>query len=75
MAHFEPAAAGYLIQLLRFKLISSSQFEKIIDRGMLLGENKIDLPVLKSIAARYVFAAGTTVDLHWFNIDGSETIN
>lgn len=75
MQHFTSDAAGFLIQLLRFKLITPSQFERIVDKSFLLGSEVIDLPVMKVIATRYVFASGTTVDLNWFNVDGSETVN
>jgi uncharacterized protein Smg (DUF494 family) len=75
MQHFTPDAAGFLIQLLRFKLISPSQFERIVDKSFLLGGEVIDLPVIKVIASRYVFSSGAAVDLNWFNLDGNETVN
>ncbi len=75
LEHFTPDAAGFLIQLLRFRLISPGQFEKIVDKAFLLGSEKIDLPVMKVIAARYVFSSGTAVDLNLFNLDGSEVVN
>lgn len=75
MDHFTPQAAGFLIQLLNFRLISPGQFERIMDKAMLLGSEKIDLPVMKVIASRYVFSSGTAVDLTMFNIDGSEVVN
>ena len=75
MQHFTPEAAGFLIQLLSFQLISPAQFERIVDKSFMLGNEIIDLPVMKVIAARYVFSSGTSLDLNWFNFDGSETIN
>ncbi len=75
MQHFTPEAAGLLLQLLRFRLITAAQFERIVDKSMTLGSEVIDLPVMKIIAARYVFSSGAAVDLNWFNVDGSEAIN
>jgi uncharacterized protein Smg (DUF494 family) len=75
MQHFTPEAAGLLLQLFRFRLVSAAQFERIVDKSMMLGGEIIDLAVMKVIAARYVFSSGTAVDLNWFNVDGSETIN
>ena len=75
MQHFTPDAAGLLLQLLRFRLVTPAQFERIVDKSMMLGGEVIDLAVMKIIAARYVFTSGNTVDLTWYNIDGSETIN
>jgi len=75
MEHFTPNAAGFLILMLRFRLISPAQFERIVDKAFLLGTEKIDLPVMKVIASRYVFSSGTSVDLNLFNIDGSEVVN
>jgi uncharacterized protein Smg (DUF494 family) len=75
MQHFTPEAAGLLLQLLRFRLVSQAQFERIVDKSMMLGGEVIDLAVMKVIAARYVFSSGTTVDLNWFNVDGNETVN
>ncbi len=75
MEQFTPEAAGFLIQLLRFSLISPAQFERIVDKAFLIGNEKIDLPVMKVIASRYVFSSGAAVDLNLFNIDGDETVN
>ena len=75
MQHFTPDAAGLLLQLLRFRLVTPAQFERIVDKSMMLGGEVIDLPVMKVIAARYVFSSGATVDLNWFNVDGNEAIN
>ncbi len=75
LEHFTPDAAGFLIQLLRFRLISPAQFEKIVDKAFLLGDEQIDLPVMKVIASRYVFASGASIDLNLFNLDGSEIVN
>jgi len=72
---FTSDAAGFLIQLLRFGLISPAQFERIVDKAFLIGNEKIDLPVMKVIASRYVFSTGAAVDLNLFNIDGDETVN
>ena len=75
LSHFTVDAAGFLIQLIRFRLISPAQFERIVEKSFLLGGEVIDLPVMKVIASRYVFSSGTSVDLNWFNLDGSETVN
>ncbi len=75
MQHFTPEAAGLLLQLLHFRLITPAQFERIVDKSLMLGSEVIDLPVMKVIASRYVFSSGNTVDLNWFNVDGNETIN
>lgn len=75
LEQFTPEAAGFLIQLLRFNLISPAQFERIVDKAFLIGNEEIDLPVMKVIASRYVFSSGATVDLNLFNIDGNETVN
>ncbi len=75
LEQFTPDAAGFLIQLLRFNLISPVQFERIVDKAFLVGNEKIDLPVMKVIASRYVFSTGAAIDLNLFNIDGSETVN
>ena len=75
MSHFTVDAAGFLLQLLRFRLITPAQFERVVEKSFMLGGEVIDLPVMKVIASRYVFSSGTSVDLNWFNLDGSETVN
>jgi len=75
LQYFTPEAAGFLLHLKQFNLLSASQFERILERAILLGNGMIDLPVIKVIAARYIFNSGTAVDLNWFNIDGTEAVN
>jgi uncharacterized protein Smg (DUF494 family) len=75
LQNFTSEAAGFLLQLLQLQLVSPAQFERIIEKSFLLAPDRIDLPMVKAIAARYVFASGSAIDLHWFNIEGDEVVN
>ena len=75
LQNFSTESAGYLLQLLQLQLLSASQFEHIVEKSFLVAPDHIDLPMIKAIAARYVFTSGPAVDLNWFNVDDDEVVN
>jgi len=73
---FAVSAQGYLIQLYQMGLVDEEEFEQVIERGMMMAPEYVDLAAIKMLASSVLFGGvPTNMDLNWFNVSGDETVN
>jgi len=73
---FSIDAQGYLIQLYQMGLVNDEELEQVVERGLMMAPEYVDLEAVKMLASTVLFGnVPLTLDLNWFNVSGDETVN
>jgi uncharacterized protein Smg (DUF494 family) len=73
---FSIDAQGYLIQLYQMGLVNDEELEQVVERGLMMAPEYVDLEAVKMLASTVLFGnVPVALDLNWFNVSGDETIN
>lgn len=73
---FSIDAQGYLIQLYQMGLVNDEELEQVVERGLMMAPEYVDLEAVKMLASTVLFGnVPMALDLNWFNVSGDETVN